>query len=296
MTISLLQRGRATLAKTRWGAKVRWRRLPWVALLIVAGLSIMALFADQLAPHDPLETNLRYRLMPPAFAGGTWQYPLGTDDAGRCLLSRIIYGARLSLIVAIVTVILGAALGSLIGIVAGYRGGKLDTMLMRATDFGLSFPIVLLALLLAVVFGPKPANVVIAIALTLWARFARVVRSLVVSLRAREFVLAAHAAGVSRPRILFRHILPNLGDTIIVLATANLGIVILTEATLSFLGAGIPPPQPAWGSMVAEGRNYVVSAWWFSAMPGVAISLAVVSANLLGDWLRDALDPGLRNL
>ena len=154
----------------------------------------------------------------------------------------------------------------------------------------------LLALLLAVVFGPKPANVVIAIALTLWARFARVVRSLVVSLRAREFVLAAHAAGVSRPRILFRHILPNLGDTIIVLATANLGIVILTEATLSFLGAGIPPPQPAWGSMVAEGRNYVVSAWWFSAMPGVAISLAVVSANLLGDWLRDALDPGLRNL
>jgi len=290
MTISLSQRGRMTFAKARW------RRLPWLALLMVAGLLIMALFAAQLAPHDPLETNLRYRLMPPAFAGGMWQYPLGTDDAGRCLLSRIIYGARLSLIVAIVTLILGAALGSLIGIVAGYCGGKLDTVLMRGTDFGLSFPIVLLALLFAVVFGPQPANVVIAIALTLWARFARVVRSLVVSLRAREFIVAAHAAGVSRLRILFRHIVPNLGDTIIVLATANLGIVILTEATLSFLGAGIPPPQPAWGSMVAEGRNYVVSAWWFSAMPGVAISLAVISANLLGDWLRDALDPGLRNI
>ena len=241
--------------------------------------------------------NLRLRFLPPAWLeGGNIEFLLGTDNLGRDLLSRIIVGARASFIVAISALAFGSALGSLIGLACGYFGGRLDSFLMRTADGVMAFPLVLAALLLVAVIGPGVHTVVIAVSLILWARFARLIRSEVLSVRERDFVKLARIAGASNLRIMLVHILPNVLNSVVVLLTLQLGFVIIVEATLSFLGAGVPPPTPTWGQMVASGRTYIETAWWMSLFPGLAIAVVVLSFNLLGDWLRDHLDPKLRQL
>ncbi len=280
--------------KARWFQHIRAAPIGSAVILFI--LVGTAVFAPTLAPFDPLDTNLPDRLQPPALLGGSWDHPLGTDATGRDILSRILYGARISLTVGAASLAAGALVGTTIGLVAGYLGGRLDAILMRIADLSLSYPIILLALLLAAAYGAKSENVVIAVAFVLWARFARVVRAEALSVRERDHVALARIAGASSTRIILRHIMPNVMNTVLVLASLQLGWAILAEAALSFLGAGIPPPNPAWGSMVAQGREYVVSAWWVPTMPGLAILVTVLSVNLLGDWLRDRLDPRLRPL
>jgi peptide/nickel transport system permease protein len=268
-----------------------------VPAAIVIAFVIMAIFAGVLSPADPYEQSLRMKLRPPVWeAGGSWSHPLGTDRLGRDLLARVVYGARVSLAAGAVTVLLSGALGAAVGLVAGYYRGRVDAVLMRATDATLSFPVILLALILAVTVGPSFVNVVVAIAVILWARFARVIRGEVLSLMERDFVAQARIAGCSAWRIITRHLLPNTLNTLVVLLTLQVGYVIILEASLSFLGAGIPPPTPAWGSMIAEGRDFITSAWWVSFFPGLAILLVGLAFNVLGDWLRDTLDPKLRQV
>ena len=273
------------------------RRLPWVSLSIVAVFVVAAVLAPLLSPADPYEQSLRNRFRPPAWeAGGSWAHPLGTDRLGRDMLTRIMYGARVSLAVGVLAVFLAGTVGAGIGLVAGYYGGRPDAVLMRITDATLSFPVILLALILAVTVGPSFLNVVVAISVILWARYARVIRGEVLSLMERDFIAQARIAGAGAGRIIIRHLAPNTFNTLVVLLTLQIGYVIIVEASLSFLGAGIPPPTPAWGSMIAEGRDFVTSAWWVSSLPGLAILLVVLAFNLLGDWLRDTLDPKLRQL
>ena len=212
------------------------------------------------------------------------------------MLSRIIWGARVSLAAGVVTVLLASAFGAAVGLVAGYYGGRVDTALMRFTDATMSFPVILLALILAVTVGPSFTNVVVAIAVILWARYARVIRAQVLTLMQLDFIAQSRIAGAGGWRIITRHLFPNTLNTLVVLVTLQIGYVIIVEASLSFLGAGIPPPTPAWGSMISEGREYVTSAWWASFFPGLAILLVVLAFNLIGDWLRDTLDPKLRQL
>jgi peptide/nickel transport system permease protein len=278
-------------------AETARHRRPLVSLGIIALFVLAGLLAPWLSPADPQEQSLRNRFRPPVWQeGGSWQRPLGTDRLGRDLLSRILWGSRISLAAGVLTVLLASAVGAAVGLVAGYYGGRVDAALMRATDATLSFPVILLALILAVTIGPSFANVVVAIAVILWARFARVVRGQVLTLMALDFIAQARLAGAGAWRIITRHLLPNTLNTLVVLVTLQIGYVIILEASLSFLGAGIPPPTPAWGSMIAEGREFVTSAWWVSGFPGLAILLVVLAFNLLGDWLRDTLDPRLRQL
>ena len=273
------------------------RRWPVVSLAIITLFVLIALLAPVLSPSDPYEQSLRLRFRPPVWEErGSWAYPLGTDRLGRDLLSRMIYGARVSLAAGVVTVLISSAFGAAVGLVAGYYGGRTDAALMRVTDATLSFPVILLALILAVTVGPSFANVVIAIAVILWARYARVIRGQVLTLMTLDFIAQARIAGAGAWRIITRHLLPNTLNTLVVLITLQVGYVIIVEASLSFLGAGIPPPTPSWGSMIAEGRDFVTSAWWVSFFPGLAILLVVLAFNLLGDWLRDTLDPRLRQL
>jgi peptide/nickel transport system permease protein len=268
----------------------------FVAVLLVI-LVIPAVLAPWLSPHDPLEGRLAQKLKPPAWLpGGTWEFPLGTDPLGRDILSRLIWGARVSLSVSLVAIVIGGLVGTVLGLVAGYFGGWTDTLIMRVVDVAFSLPTILLALVLAVVVGPSFQTVIVIVALLLWARYARQVRGEVLSVRERDFVAQARIAGCSHLRIIFGHILPNVSNTLIVLATLQVGYVILLEGTLSFLGVGIPPPSPAWGLMVATGRGLIVSAWWVSFFPGLAILVTVLVLNLLGDWLRDRLDPRLRQV
>jgi peptide/nickel transport system permease protein len=273
------------------------RRLPVVPLSIISVFVLVGLFGPFLGLPDPYEQSLRNRFRPPVWEErGSWQHPLGTDRLGRDMLSRIVWGSRVSLAAGVLTVLLASAFGAAVGLVAGYYGGRVDAVLMRATDATLSFPVILLALILAVTAGPSFANVVLAIAVILWARYARVIRGQVLTLMQLDFIAQARIAGAGAWRIITRHLLPNTLNTLVVLVTLQVGYVIIVEASLSFLGAGIPPPTPAWGSMIAEGRDFVTSAWWASFLPGVVILLIVLAFNLLGDWLRDTLDPKLRQL
>ncbi|HLF05197.1 MAG TPA: ABC transporter permease [Dehalococcoidia bacterium] len=223
-------------------------------------------------------------------------YPLGTDKIGRDVLSRIIHGARVSLMVAGISILCGGVVGTALGLIAGYFGGWWDHIIMRLVDIKLSLQAILLALVLAAALGPGFFTVIIVISLILWTRYARLVRAETLALKSRDFVARAKVSGCSNFRIITRHIFPNVVNTLIVLATLEVGQVILLEATLSFLGVGIPRPTPAWGLMVADGRELVVAAWWVAFFPGLAILLTVLSMNLLGDWLRDKLDPKLRNV
>ena len=272
-------------------------RLPLLPLAVIALFVIVSLFGDWLTPVPPNEQSLRLRFLPPAWLeGANARYLLGTDNLGRDVLSRVIVGARASFIVAVAALAFGSVLGSLIGLVSGYYGGRVDTIVMRVADGMMAFPLVLAALLLVAVIGPGVHTVVIAASLILWARFARLIRSEVLSIRERDFVKLARIAGAPARRIMLVHILPNVLNSVVVLLTLQLGFVIIVEATLSFLGAGVPPPTPTWGQMVAGGRTYIETAWWVSLFPGLAIAAVVLSFNLLGDWLRDHLDPKLRQL
>ena len=270
--------------------------VPTIALAIISTFVLTALLADLVSPHDPLATSLRDRLRPPAWVGGSEQFLLGTDVLGRDILSRLIHGARTSLLVAALALAGGAGVGLIVALVAGYFGGKVDTILMRLVDMMLALPIILLALIFAVTLGPTTQNVIFAIALVLWARFARVIRGDVLVLREAGFVELARVAGSSHFRMITKHLLPNVLSTVLVMASVQVGFVIIVEASLSFLGAGVPVPTPAWGSMIAEGREYIVTAWWLTVWPGVATMLLVVAFNFFGDWLRDELDPRLSQL
>jgi peptide/nickel transport system permease protein len=205
-------------------------------------------------------------------------------------------GARPSLIVALAVILLGGVGGTALGILSGYYGGMADVVLMRAADSTLAFPIILVAMLLAVIFGPSMENAIIAIAMIIWAQYARVIRGEVLSVKEQDFVAQARVAGASGPRIMFWHIFPNIAHTMLVMLTLQVGTIIITEASLSFLGAGIPPPEPVWGSMIAKGREYITIAWWIPFLPGLALALVCLSFNMMGDWLREALDPKLRQL
>jgi peptide/nickel transport system permease protein len=227
---------------------------------------------------------------------GTLEYPLGTDRQGRDVLTRIIWGAQTSMIVALSTVVVAAAIGTTVGLLAGYFRGATDQFFMRIVDVFLAFPTILIALVLAVTFGPSLISVVVVLVLFLWPQYARLARGETLSLKERDFVALAQVAGSSRSRIIRVHILPNIVNSIVVLATLHLGWTIVLEGTLSFLSAGIPPPQPTWGGMVTEGREVIVSAWWISLFPGLAILVTVMAFNWLGDWLRDRLDPQMRQL
>ncbi len=275
----------------------RSQRLPLFSLGVIGAFVVVALLAPLLGLSNPQEQSLRKRFRPPVWEErGTWEHPLGTDRLGRDMLSRIIWGARVSLAAGVVTVLLASAFGAAVGLVAGYYGGRVDIALMRFTDATMSFPVILLALILAVTVGPSFTNVVVAIAVILWARYARVIRAQVLTLMQLDFIAQSRIAGAGGWRIITRHLFPNTLNTLVVLVTLQIGYVIIVEASLSFLGAGIPPPTPAWGSMISEGREYVTSAWWASFFPGLAILLVVLAFNLIGDWLRDTLDPKLRQL
>jgi peptide/nickel transport system permease protein len=245
-----------------------------------------------LAPANPVKTELRGRFAPPSASfDGIGLQPLGRDQLGRDILSRIIYGGRVTLAVSATAVLLGGTIGVLLGLWAGYRGGWVDRIVMRSVDVQLAFPLILLALVIAAALGPSLVNLIGVLALTSWTRYARVVRGEVLGLREREFVLSAVSAGATTWRILSRHIFPNILPAALVVASLELARVIVLEAALSFLGLGVQPPSPSWGRMLAEGRAYVGSAWWLATFPGLAIMLVVLSVNLLGDWLRDVYDP-----
>ena len=281
-----------------------FRRYPFLPLMIVITIIIAAIFAPLLAPHDPLVGNLRHQDRPPFWQAespisgkeGLTTFPLGTDPLGRDILSRIIWGARFSMIIAGVVIVTGAVGGTLLGMIAGYFGGLADEALMRLVDLTLGVPFILVALATVVVFGASITLVISLLILFSWSGFARQVRAETLALRTADYVLQAKIAGASSTRIITRHIMPGVTNTVMVIASLNIGQLILTEATLSFLGVGIPKPNPAWGSMVADGRAYIDTSYWIALFPGLAIVLVSFAFNFLGDWIRDRLDPKLRQL
>ena len=287
-----------TLAKSVLAIRHTWqaRDLPPLLPLLVVGLLVFcALFAPLLAPHSPIEGSLGKRLIPPlGMEGSSVEHVLGTDRLGRDTLSRLIYGAQISLAVSLVGILLTGMVGAAVGLLAGFWGAWVDTICMRLVDISLSLPGILMAVLLSVVFKPSFTNVVIVVIFLLWPSYARLVRGETLSLKQQEFVALARVAGCSSLTIMCRHLLPNLAPSILVLATLQVGFVIVLEASLSFIGVGIPPPTPSWGVMVADGRGLIEQAWWISILPGLAILVTVISLNILGDWVRDRLDPKLR--
>src|SRR5215467_123743 len=271
---------------------------PIVPTAIIVGIALVAIFAEVITPYNPEIGVLGDRFRPPFWqAGGSDAHLLGTDHLGRDVLSRLIFGARVSLVVGFTAVIVAGVIGTVLGILAGYIGGWVDQVIMRLTDAWLALPGLTFAIFLAAIVGPSMWNIVIILGAVYWTRYARVVRGEVLSLKEREFVRLAIVAGCSKWTIMRRHILPNVVNSAIVLATLMLGVVIVTEASLSFLGVGVPPPQPAWGLMLSDGKQgLMVGYWWLTVLPGCCIMLMVLSANLLGDWLRVKLDPQLRQL
>jgi peptide/nickel transport system permease protein len=286
---------------------LRRGRLGLAGCIILFGVAFAAVTAPIIAPHDPTDQDLRARLTCPAYTScprfgaagqtihGSTAHILGTDNLGRDILSRIIYGARISLIVGLTAVALGGGIGTVVGLVAGYYGGAADSLISRIADVQLAFPFLLLAILISIVVGQGLKNVIFILSIGAWVPFARVVRGSTLSAKNHEYVTAARTIGARTPSILFRHILPNVITPAIVIATFAIAGTIIAEAGLSFLGLGVGASQPTWGSMLADGRAYVATAWWLATFPGVAIMLTVLSINLIGDWLRDILDPRLRN-
>ncbi len=277
-------------------AFARFRKWPYIPAFILIVLVFAAIAAPLISPYDPVKGDLRGRSKPPIGFGGTTEHIFGTDNQGRDIFSRIIHGARVSMSFAAITMLLSVALGAVIGAVSGYFGGNIDETLMRLVDLQNALPFILAALVTVGVFGASFTTLLIIIAIFSWGTTARQIRGEILQLKQMDYVSLARIAGASSPRIIFKHLLPGVTNTLIVVATLGTGQIILTEATLSFLGVGIPPPKPAWGSMISFGRNYIDSAWWIAVIPGVAIALVVVSLNFLGDWLRDYFDPRLRQL
>src|SRR3954452_2651265 len=274
-------------------------RLPIVPLAILIPFMLVAAFAPAIAPYDPTEPVSGAGIFDPPFwmAGANLDALLGTDFQGRDILSRLIYGAQVSLIVGVMGTIVAGSIGTALGILAGYLGGWVDQAIMRVTDAWLALPALVFAIFLATMVGPSMWNIVIILGAVLWTRYARVIRGEVLSLREREFVKLSEIAGASSARVILRHIMPNVLNSAMVLASLTIGVVIIAEASLSFLGVGVPPPEPAWGSMLADGRSMLmVGDWWLTVFPGLCIMMVVLATQLLGDWLRIRLDPQLRNL
>jgi len=283
-----------SLLLRRWSSGLRdgMRGAPVAATVLVALFVAAAVFAPWIAPHNPADQNFLASLAPPFWAEeGSLANLLGGDNLGRDILSRIIYGARLSLIISVFAIVLAGGVGVLLGLIAGYAGGAIDALIMRIVDAFLAMPFILMALGFVAALGPSVTNIIIVMGITNWARYARLVRGEVLSVKSRDFVALARVAGQARWRIGVMHILPNVTNSIIVLATLDLGRVIILESSLSFLGLGVQPPDISWGLMLADGRAYMTVAWWLMVMPGLAILLAVLSLNIFGDWLRDRLDP-----
>ncbi|HEX3538027.1 MAG TPA: ABC transporter permease [Stellaceae bacterium] len=278
--------------------RMRLGNIPLFPTLILLSIALIAIFANQLAPHNPEVGSLAARFKPPFWVtGGSTKYLLGTDQLGRDVLSRLIFGARVSMVVSLTAVMFAGVLGTTLGIISGYLGGIIDQVIMRVTDAWLALPALTFAIFLAAIVGPSMWNIVIILGLTYWTRYARVIRGEVLSLKEREFVRLAIVAGCPKRTIMLRHILPNVINSAVVLGTLMVGVVIITEATLSFLGVGVPPPQAAWGLMLSDGKqSLMVGRWWLSIFPGLCIMLMVLSANILGDWLRVKIDPQLRQL
>jgi peptide/nickel transport system permease protein len=281
-------------------APARARRVPWALVLPavpVAVALVAALAAPWVAPVSPTAGDLATRLKPPAWQeGAVAGRLLGTDLLGRDVLSRLIWGARVSLLIAVAATVLGAAAGSLVGLVSGYHRGRVDSVVTKLIDIQLAFPFVLLAIAVIAVAGPSIPVLVVMLAIGAWVGHARIVRGLVLSLRERDYVQAALALGAGTPRILFRHLLPEILSVIVVLATFDVGRIIILESTLSFLGLGVQPPTPSWGSDLRDAAVYVRQAWWTATFPGLAIMVVVLGLNLVGDALRDALDPRIRRM
>ena len=275
------------------------RRVIRAPLIVVGGVILLAVVlasaaAPWLAPVDPIRPSFSQRLKPPRVLGGAAAHPLGTDNLGRDILSRLLYGGRVSLVLAASAVALAAGVGVAVGVLAGLAGGRLDAHVMRLADVQLAFPVIMLAIAIVAVVGTSPAALVSVLALSGWVLYARTVRAAVLTIRETEFVEAARTLGAGTGRLVIRHILPNTLAPILVLGSSQFATMVLLESGLSFLGLGLQPPQPSWGLMLAEGRDYLSNAWWLATLPGVAISLVVLGANLLGDGLRDLLDPRLR--
>src|SRR6267378_1780501 len=288
----------ATLALAARLAAFRSEGFPTIPIAIIVTTALVAIFANFLAPHNPEVGVLGDRFRPPAWqVGGTMDHLLGTDHLGRDVLSRLIFGARVSMIVGFTAVIVAGVIGTGLGIISGYLGRWVDQVIMRITDAWLALPVIVFAIFLAAILGPSVSNIIIILAAVFWTRYARVIRGEVLSIRERDFVRLAIVAGCSKWTIMRRHILPNVLNSAIVLGTLMLGVVIVTEAALSFLGVGVPPPKPAWGLMLADGKKGLMAGyWWLTVLPGSCIMLMVLSANLLGDWLRVKFDPQLRQL
>jgi len=262
--------------------------------VLVLGVIAMAVLAPVLSRHEPNRVNLMARLTPPAWqAEGSVKNLLGTDQLGRDLLTRIMYGARVSLAVGVISVLTSGLFGTLLGLIAGYHGGRLDSLIMRLTDIQMALPFILLALLVVALLGPSLTNVIIVFTVTAWYVYARVARASALSIREDQYVEAARALGAADFRILWRHLLPSLVSPLVVTASFEAARIITTEAALGFLGLGVPPPYPSWGNMLSDGREYIQDAWWISTFPGLALLVAVLGINILGDALRDILDPRL---
>ena len=277
---------------------IRWMRMllksktGTVGLLIVLAVTFVAAFANILAPYDPALIDPTKILKPPFWLdGGSTANVLGTDNLGRDILSRIIYGSRVSLLVGVASVILAGVIGVIVGLFAGYYGGWLDTILMRLVDSFLSIPNILFALVFLSVFGPSVPTLIIVLGVTNWVAYARIVRGETLSIKEREFVKAARSMGVKNNKIIGRHVLPNVISSFIVISTLSVATTIILEASLSFLGLGVQPPTVSWGGILSDGRDYLATSWWLATFPGIAITVTVLGIIFLGDWLRDVLDP-----
>lgn len=270
---------------------------PIIPTLIIGTVIVCALFGQYFTPHDPIKMDLMQRFQPPAWAnGGSWTYPLGTDALGRDILSRVIVGSKISLSVSFLALFIGAFVGVVAALTTAYFRGWVEGVVMRLAEMLQPIPVIFIGMIIAIVFGPSFTGTVTALAVIVWARYARSLRGEALSVTQRDFVDLARVAGVSPIRIMFKHVLPNINNSLMVLITLMVGWAILTEASLSFLGAGIPPPTATWGRMVSDGREYVATAWWVSLIPGLVVILVVLAFNVFGDWLRDRLDPKLRQI
>jgi peptide/nickel transport system permease protein len=284
---------------TLWAFISAVREAPHVAVVILGGFTFVAIFAGVIAPHDPTLPVKGANVFDPPFwmEGGNMAAPLGTDFQGRDILSRLIYGARVSLVVGLMGTLVAGGIGTAMGILSGYVGGWVDQIIMRVTDAWLALPAIVFAIFLAALVGPSMWNIIVILGAVYWTRYARVIRGEVLTLREREFVKLAEIAGAGKWRVIKRHILPNVMNTATVLASLTVGVVIIAEASLSFLGVGVPPPQPAWGLMLSEARSTLMAGqWWLTVFPGLCILLIVLATQLFGDWLRVRLDPQLKNL
>ncbi len=276
---------RARIANRR-----RWK-YPYFSGGILALFVLSGLIGPIVAPAEPTDIDLANALKPPLGFGGSWSRPLGTDELGRDILSRLLDGARVALIVTIAAVVLAGAIGLTVALVAGYRGGRLDAFLMRTTDASMAFPVILLAIVIVGIFGASTLNVVIILTVAGWPSYARVLRSEVLRTKTMDYVTMSRTMGGNGRWAVRRHIIPNILPTILVLVSLQVGLAIIAEGSLSFLGLGVPPPAPSWGRMLSDGRKYLDEAWWLPIMPGIALSLTVLASNLLGDWLRVNNDP-----